>query len=476
MPAPVANPPVPPARPGLFAQVKATLFYQLPGEELAGFTREVTFANYPRAGIFAIVVGVVNLVCGVLPDLLAWRLQGEWAQNPAYVWWFTMHVFLVAFPIIFVPLMHRIRPGRPEEVRPVHHRIVLFYCWITVFGMMGISLIHQQISGTITVYLLGLAIFATGFYTTARACLVLLLTSLVVFVIGLPFFQPVRITVFSHAVIAADLIFFFWALSRALYSLKARDYIHLKTIARQSDVLAATNTALARANRLKTELIELAAHDLRDPLNTISLSAQTLRDDLAEGSDTYALAQGIDESALRLSALVENLLVETEHGSGEIVLSKSVADLPRLVADVVNVYRSTAAAKSLALHFAADDTALRAPHALVDEARCRQVIENLVSNALKYSPAGRNIWITVAHTPTEGHRIIVRDEGLGFTKEDRSRLFEKYQRLSARPTGGEASTGLGLSIVKHLVTLHGGRVQAESDGPGRGASFVVTLP
>ncbi len=473
----------PVARPGLYAQLKAALFYQLPETERDAFAREATFTNYPRVGIFAIGVAIVNLVLGIFPDILAWRLQGWWAQNPAYVWWFGMHVFLVLFPVVFVPLMQYVRPAQPAGVTRRHHALVLVYSWISVFGMMAISLIHQRFSGTISVYMLGLAAFATGFYISARASFWLMLTSAVVFILALPLFQPTRIIVFSHSVIAIDSVIFFWALSRVTYSLKAREFMQLKTIARQAEELAATNrelaatnTALARAGEIKTELIELAAHDLRDPLNTIALSAQTLSAELPPGAVDPTLVNGITESAQRMSQLVENLLIETEHEIHEIALTRRNIDLPRLIAEVVNLYRATASAKQLTLHFTADDTALRSPTALVDEFRYRQIVENLVSNAVKYSPPGRRIWITVTRPAPGGHRLTVRDEGPGLVAGEQDRLFGKYQRLSARPTGGETSTGLGLSIVKHLVTLHDGTVRAESDGPGRGASFIVTLP
>jgi signal transduction histidine kinase len=98
-----------------------------------------------------------------------------------------------------------------------------------------------------------------------------------------------------------------------------------------------------------------------------------------------------------------------------------------------------------------------------------------VSNAIKYSPAGGRIELAME---AAGDQVIirVRDEGPGLTEEDISRVFGRFQRLSARPTGGERSTGLGLSIVKRIVELHGGRISAQSDGPGRGATFTILLP
>jgi signal transduction histidine kinase len=105
----------------------------------------------------------------------------------------------------------------------------------------------------------------------------------------------------------------------------------------------------------------------------------------------------------------------------------------------------------------------------------REAIDNLVSNAIKYSPIGGKIAVLVSH---EQNNTVIRiaDEGAGLSPEDLGRLFGRFQRLSAKPTAGESSTGLGLSIVKRIIDMHGGRVTAESGGPGQGSTFTVILP
>jgi len=110
-----------------------------------------------------------------------------------------------------------------------------------------------------------------------------------------------------------------------------------------------------------------------------------------------------------------------------------------------------------------------------DADRIREAIDNLVSNAVKYSPIGGPIDIFVTQE-AENIVIQVRDQGAGLSPEDLSRLFGRFQRLSAKPTAGETSTGLGLSIVKRIVDLHGGRITVESAGPARGANFTMSLP
>jgi signal transduction histidine kinase len=112
---------------------------------------------------------------------------------------------------------------------------------------------------------------------------------------------------------------------------------------------------------------------------------------------------------------------------------------------------------------------------MCDADRIREAIDNLVSNAIKYSPIGGKINVGVTH---ESSNTVIRiaDEGAGLSPEDLGRLFGRFQRLSAKPTAGESSTGLGLSIVKRIIDMHGGHVTAESSGPGQGSTFTVTLP
>jgi signal transduction histidine kinase len=112
---------------------------------------------------------------------------------------------------------------------------------------------------------------------------------------------------------------------------------------------------------------------------------------------------------------------------------------------------------------------------MCDADRIREAIDNLVSNAIKYSPIGGKIAVVVSH---EQNNSVIRiaDEGAGLSPEDLGRLFGRFQRLSAKPTAGESSTGLGLSIVKRIIDMHGGQVTANSGGPGQGSTFTVMLP
>jgi signal transduction histidine kinase len=112
---------------------------------------------------------------------------------------------------------------------------------------------------------------------------------------------------------------------------------------------------------------------------------------------------------------------------------------------------------------------------MVDVDMIKEVLENLISNAIKFTPRGKNIYINVAKKESFV-QILVEDEGVGLPEDEMDKLFGVFQKLSTRPTEGETSTGLGLSIVKKLVELHNGRVKAESKGKSKGSIFTVELP
>jgi signal transduction histidine kinase len=142
-----------------------------------------------------------------------------------------------------------------------------------------------------------------------------------------------------------------------------------------------------------------------------------------------------------------------------------------LVAEVADANQPLATNKQQAITVSAPPNLVT----MCDSDRMREAIDNLVSNAIKYSPIGGKIAVLVNR---EQNKTIVRiaDQGAGLSPEDLGRLFGRFQRLSAKPTAGESSTGLGLSIVKRIIDMHGGQVTADSGGPGKGSTFTVVLP
>jgi signal transduction histidine kinase/ligand-binding sensor domain-containing protein len=223
-----------------------------------------------------------------------------------------------------------------------------------------------------------------------------------------------------------------------------------------------------KADHLKTELLGIAAHDLKNPLQTILGYSEAI---VLDGEPrTTEMAGAIERSSRKMLRLIDDLLTTAAVDGGSMELRRDAVDLARLARAYVDEVRPQAAKKRQTIVVEVDGPAVVGG----DESRLRQVLQNLVGNALKFSGPDTEVAVRVRSDGQEA-RLEVSDQGPGLQAEDRARLFTRFARLSARPTGNEGSTGLGLSIVKRLVELHGGRVWA-ADRAGRGATFVVELP
>ncbi len=252
---------------------------------------------------------------------------------------------------------------------------------------------------------------------------------------------------------------------------RTRSVVDAKERAEQATREAEQQRRIAEeADALKTELLGIAAHDLRNPLQLVAGLSELMSQGLATGPKVAEFSLAVHDASRRMLEIVNSLLTTAALDRG-LELRRSNVDLARLAAVVIDEHGEKAAGKGQRLLLEAEDDCA----AVVDHDRMRQVVDNLVSNAIKFSPRGTDVHVVV-RGHNGGIRLEVRDNGPGLTADDILRAFGRFARLSARPTGGEAATGLGLSIVKGLVELHGGRVWAESEGPGRGARFIVELP
>jgi signal transduction histidine kinase len=234
------------------------------------------------------------------------------------------------------------------------------------------------------------------------------------------------------------------------------------------------------ANAFKTQLLGIAAHDLRNPLSAITGFAELLRNNDLPSTSVKQFGEFIFGSSQKMLSLISELLETVALDSGQIQFNPSPVNIGILTRYVVEDNRLQAEKKSLLLVFSADDDTV----CTCDMERMRAVVDNLISNAIKYSPADKKIWVSVTKQPaanpssptTSVVRIDIRDEGQGILPEEMSKLFGRFQRLSAQPTGGESSTGLGLSIAKQFVELHGGKIRATSEGKDKGSTFTIELP
>ena len=231
---------------------------------------------------------------------------------------------------------------------------------------------------------------------------------------------------------------------------------------------------LQRAQHAKEELLATVSHELRTPLASMLGAVELLRDGTIGDSDRRQLLDVTLAEGQRLRALIENFLSlqRMEHGW------HTVTPRPTLVHDLLDHIAEDAGADTT--HPIVVDVEDGVPDVLADREQITLVLSNLVSNARKYSPAGGAITLAArtAQLPNRAPAVelAVTDRGLGIPADALPRLFERFYRVDAPPHRAIPGTGLGLSICQRVVTSHGGRIWAESDGPGLGSTFRFTLP
>ncbi len=229
---------------------------------------------------------------------------------------------------------------------------------------------------------------------------------------------------------------------------------------------------LLNANRMKDEFLATVSHELRTPLNSVLGWTVLLREGKLSGDQQATALETVERNARLQVSLVDDLLDVSRIISGKLKMEFADVALRSLLESAVDSIRQSAEAKNLRLNLdiGRQDLTVRG-----DAFRLQQAIWNLLSNAIKFSPQGTSIDVRL--DTVRGHaRITVRDEGVGIQPEFLPYVFDRFRQAdssSTRPYGG---LGLGLAIVRHITELHGGKVQVESGGPGKGSTFSIELP
>ncbi|MCS6807677.1 MAG: hybrid sensor histidine kinase/response regulator [Bacteroidota bacterium] len=264
------------------------------------------------------------------------------------------------------------------------------------------------------------------------------------------------------------------------FDVGAVDYITKPFISQELLARVRTHLRLVRQtkrlqdlNNDKNEFLGIAAHDLRNPLSKIQFIAEKM----AYEAQTFTpelindAAQDILHTVSGMMELISNLLDVNVIEQGKLVVELNPIEVGVIIEHIVRDYEARAAAKKITLQYDHDE---RLPLIQADEVAVAQIMDNLLSNAIKYSPTRTQVTIRL-YTQEQFVRLDVQDQGLGMSDDDQKRLFQKFARLSAKPTGNEHSIGLGLSIVKTLVDKLQARISVES-AIGKGTTFSVLFP
>jgi two-component system sensor histidine kinase/response regulator len=237
--------------------------------------------------------------------------------------------------------------------------------------------------------------------------------------------------------------------------------------------LKQTRDHLRRVAEDKDELLGILTHDLKNHLGGMQMSAQLLHDRASELTEPRLtrMSTNILNASNQMFSFVKEFLANTAADRGYL-LNIEVVSLATAASSAVQRYSEACLRKSIVIQ---EDLPEETPLVMADQRSLDQVIDNLVSNAVKFSPPEKTIWVSIAATEDGMVEFRIRDEGPGFDAEDHAIMFARYQRLSAKPTAGEPSTGLGLSIAKRHAASMNGQLICESE-PGKGATFILRLP
>ena len=250
---------------------------------------------------------------------------------------------------------------------------------------------------------------------------------------------------------------------------RIRTHLRVKKLAelRERNILE-----LKHLNKTKDRILRIASHDLRNPVAAIAGLAEFLKEDCSNMSaGQREIVDCIDEAGKSVVMLLNELLDVSTLDSGQMDLRKEEVNICDLVRNLVPLFRGEAERKNLSLIFecSSQETA-----ASVDRQQIRRVVDNLLSNALKFTPSGGSIKVR-CRAETKGVVLEVEDTGPGIPEEEADRLFVEFGKTSNLPTGGEKSTGLGLSICQRIVMAHEGSINFENLPEG-GTRFSVNLP
>jgi len=226
------------------------------------------------------------------------------------------------------------------------------------------------------------------------------------------------------------------------------------------------------ANRSKDEFLAMVSHELRTPLNAITGWTTMLMSGALDPERVKRALQTIDRNARSQAQLIDDLLDISRIISGKLRLSVGSVDVPSIAEMALESVRLAGDAKGVVLEAQIDT---EAGHVAGDADRVQQIIWNLLTNAIKFTPKGGKVTLSVAREE-RGITISVADTGQGIAPEFLPQVFERFKQADGSLTRSKGGLGLGLAIVKHLIEVHGGTIEARSEGLGKGATFLVVLP
>ncbi|MGN6180745.1 MAG: sensor histidine kinase [Mucilaginibacter sp.] len=340
--------------------------------------------------------------------------------------------------------------------------VLLFALYIVISTMRASFIIMYNPRNSLVMYMLGLITISVFFTVEYYETLFIALVAELVFAIILPYYQPGINELILNNLASLLLLVSFCSISRYVFSYRADNFFKLRAIEEK-------NLEIETASIIKDEILGVVAHDLRNPLSNIKSAASLMEMEEGINEDIYNYIQMINASCEKANAII-NDLIETAQNEYHQELELADANINEFLSGIVDEWTKNKKGNI-------DIRYCDAPHpihASIQREKMQRVMDNLISNALKFSKEGNYIEIKLSDT-ADAVLISVKDFGIGIPADCLPHIFERFPKGRRNGLRGEESIGLGLSIVRQIVKKHNGAIEVESL-ENRGTIFTITLP
>lgn len=415
--------------------------------------------NLEAVRSMGIVFLLLDIVFKLTPHVLGFKPeQAKHLQE--YDLSVNVHIFVTPIFVLAALLLIRLFKQTPKYLFFGQLLAILFASYIISAGMMGSIITMHNPKNTVTLYMVTLMIAATFFVFEYYESLIIGLITTLIFSLLIRHYVTDERQLILNQFMSAVLLVAFFSISRYVFSYRANHFIQLKTIQEK-------NTQIAFANQLKDEILGIVAHDLRNPLAAIESITSMMQLDTKLDEDTEDNLLMIKASCER-AKLIINDLIEVARNDADSEFEVHKTDLNQFLFGIVEQWMHSGTKPKIAYY-----GPQKPVFAWINKEKMHRVMDNLISNAVKFS--AEEVGIEVSLRDASGSALIdVKDFGVGIPDNLLPNIFDRFSKASRKGLHGEESIGLGLSIVKQIITKHGGEVNVKSV-ERQGTTFTISL-
>jgi signal transduction histidine kinase len=438
------------------------------GEYKGEFEELRLAANIHRCKKGAAALLLLNIVLLII-DLVVYKPMRE--ETPAYLYLYYSHLVIVVLILLWFTFV--------KGIYKYNNRVKNAWCHVmynsTIYWCAFMAINALNISGQITAYTICTLTIAAYIYLTPSEGFFTIITSMIVIIVLLVQYISDTSKLYSHIINIGAVVFFSIIISNLNYSSFAKDFINKKDILRSRKELEEKNEKLREYERLRTDFLANISHELRTPLNVIYSAQQmldtTLKTYQSSNGKTDKYLKMMKQNSYRLIRLINNLIDITKIDSANFEVKLRNSDIIKIVEDITMSVADYIENKGITLVF---DTEIEEKIIACDGDIVERIVLNLLSNAVKFTDRGGYIYVNI-YVEADNICIVVKDTGIGIPDKMKKLIFDRFIQVDKSISRRREGSGIGLSLVKSLLEVHGGTISAESV-IGQGSTFKITLP